>query len=198
MRDDAAPRLSAVRSSRWLVLPCLLAVVVLALAIALVVVRHQDGRPRAEVGARLHQERQEEPLDHSAEVVVPWARLEVGVERPREELPDIAGGPANLRAPDDGSFVRVQVHVAEEAPAAGVQDPMPVDLVLRADGRDYPLTVVGGLVLDPEALTEQGGEVWVAVEGQPEDLEVRLSVGDEIHVVRPDGTVETGRSEGGR
>jgi len=195
MRDDAAPRPSAVRSSRWL-LPCLLAVVVLALAVALVVVRNQDGRPRADVGALLHQEAQEESLDHSAEVVVPWAGLDIGVEGPREELPDVAGVPANLRAPDDGSFVRVQARVAEEAPAGDVRDPEEVYLVLRADGRDYPLTVTGGLSLDPEAPTEQGGELWIAVEGQPEDLEVRVSVGDERHVVRADGTVESGRSEG--
>ena len=68
-------------------------------------------------------------------------------------------------------------------------------VVLRADGRDYPLSVPGGIVLDPNGPLAQGGGRWVAVDGAPTDLEVRVTVDGVTQVVdAADGSVEAGQA----
>lgn len=179
------------------VLAALVAVVV-GLAAALVLLGVHDPRPRAAVGEVLDHPFQEDDLPHRGEVLLPWARLEVGASPATDELPDLLGAEANLRAPDGGSFVRVAVDLPEDfgIPLAAVAAPYveEIEVVLRADGRDYVVDGPGGMVLDPNGPLGQGGSRWVAVAGHPEDLEVRVSVDGVTQTVdAADGSVSTDR-----
>ena len=177
----------------------LMAAIVLALSVALVVVRAQDGRPRAEAGDVFDHPFQEDPLPHRGEVLLPWARTQVGAGEPRTELPDVLGAAPTVRAPDGGSFVRVEVALEEDyaIPLTALASPYveQSEVVLRADGRDYPLSVPGGLVLDPNGPIGQDGGRWIAVEGEPTDLEVRVTVDGVTQVVdAADGSVDAGQA----
>lgn len=175
------------------------AVVVAALAVVLVVLKNQDDRPHAEVGDVFGHPTATDPLPHRGEVLLPWARLQVGAGEPRQELPDLFGAQSNVQAPEDGSFVQVEASLADDyqVPMAALAAPytQQIEVVLRADGRDYPLTGPGGLTLDPNGPLPQGGTRWVAVEGEPTDLEVRVTVDGLTQVVdASDGSVEAGRA----
>ena len=192
--DDEGSR----RRSLWPVVAAL-AVVVAALAATLVVLKAQDPRPRAAVGEVLDHPFQEDPLPHAGQVLLPWARVQVAAGEPRQELPEVLGAPSPLQAPDGGSFVRVDVSLEEDfaLPLAAVATPysQETEVVLRADGRDYPLSGRGGLVLDPGLPGPQGGSRWVAVAGEPSDLEVRVTVDGETQTVdASDGSVDAGRA----
>ncbi|WP_134742200.1 hypothetical protein [Nocardioides sp. 503] len=179
-------------------LVAVLAVVVLGLSVALVVVRTgEDDRPRAEVGQLFDVPFEEDALPHYGEVLLPWARTKAGAGSTREELPDLVGAEANVRAPEGGRFVRVEVKLEEDyiIPLSSIGRPysQETEVVLRADGRDYPVSGRDGLVLDPNGPLQQGGAVWVAVDGDPSDLEVRVTVDGVTQVVdASDGSVENG------
>ncbi|MCD4534188.1 hypothetical protein LRP67_08855 [Nocardioides sp. cx-169] len=188
------------RRSLWRVV-VVLTVVVLSLAATLVAVRAQDSRPRAAVGDVFGHPFSEDPLPHPGEVLLPWARIQVAAGQVSEELPDLLGAEPTVRAPEGGSFVRVEVNLAEDyriplsaVSAAYVGD---TEIVLRADGRDYPLSVPGGLSMEPSGPLQQDGGRWVAVEGEPEELEVLVTVAGLTQVVdAADGSVEAGRAAG--
>lgn len=196
-RADPLPR-GPKQRSLWSVV-AMLAAVVVALSVALAVVRAQDGRPRAEVGDLFDFPFQEEPLPHRGQVLLPWARTEVGASGPRQELPDLLGAEPTVGPPDGGSFVRVELEVEEDyaivSAAAGTSYAQEAEVVLRADGRDYPLSGPGGLVLDPDTPLARTESVWVAVEGEPSDLEVHVTVDGVTQVVdAADGSVDAGRA----
>lgn len=176
-----------------------LAAVVLVLTVALVALRARDDRPRAEVGDVFGQPTSQDPLPHLGQVLLPWARTQVGAGEVREELPEILGSEPTVRAPEGGSFVRVEVDLEEDfqIPLSAVAAPyvQETEVVLRADGRDYPLSGPGGIVLDPNGPYGQGGSIWVAVEGEPTDLEVHVTVDGSTQVVdASDGSVDAGRA----
>lgn len=175
-----------------------LLIVSLVVAGAVVGTTSYDGRPHAAVGEIFDHPFQEDPLPDRGEVLLPWARVQVGVASPRDELPDLLGAEANLQAPAGGSFVRVDVVLAEDfmIPLAAVALPYveETSVVLRADGRDYPMTGDGGIVLDPNGPAGQAGTRWVAVEGEPADLEVRVTVDGQTQVVAGEGSAELGRA----
>ncbi|WP_193607345.1 hypothetical protein [Nocardioides lijunqiniae] len=195
----AAPTLGRRRRSLW-PLVAALTVVVVALAVALVVVRSvDDDRPRAAVGQLFDSPFQQDDLADYGEVLLPWARTKTGAGDVREELPDLLGAAANVRAPEGGRFVRVEVKLEKDyqIPLSAIARPyaQETEVVLRADGRDYPVTGRGGLVLDPNGPLQQGGGRWVAVEGDPTDLEVRVTVDGVTQVVdASDGSVEAGQA----
>ncbi|MBM9460745.1 hypothetical protein JK386_12595 [Nocardioides sp. zg-536] len=194
----ASPR--AERRNLWPVV-ALLAVLVVGLSATLVVVRPgEDDRPRAEIGQLFEVPFAEDELSHYGQVLLPWARTKVGAGAPREELPDLLGEQANVRAPEGGRFVPVEVKLEEDyaIPLSSVGRPyvQQTEVVLRADGRDYPLSGRDGLVLDPEGRGPQGGGVWVAVDGDPTELEVRVTVDGVTQVVHAsDGSVEGGQAD---
>ena len=106
-----------------------------------------------------------------------------------------------MQAPDGGSFVLVEVELQDDypIPLTSVRSgyTQETEMVLHADGRDYPLTGPGGLVLDPNRPFRQGGNVWVAVEGEPTDMEVRVTVDGVTQVVdTSDGSVDAGQAAG--
>lgn len=176
-----------------------LTVVVVALTVALVVVRAQDDRPHAAVGDTFAAPYSEGTLPHLGEVLLPWAHAQVGAGEPQAELPDLLGADANVQAPDGGSFVRVDVDVdlQDLIPVAAVATPFAqeTEVVLRADGRDYLLSVPGGLEISPNGAYDQDGARWVAVDGEPSDLEVRITVDGVTQVVdASDGSVEAGQA----
>ncbi|WP_056687500.1 hypothetical protein [Nocardioides sp. Root140] len=179
-----------------LFLPVVLGLVVLALAVAVVVVKKSDDRPRAEVGD-VFANPGGGAVKHRGEVFLPWIRLEVGAGEPRDELPDLLGADANVRAPKGGSFVQVQARNTGGVLLSTVTWPYTADveLLLRADGTDYSLSGPGGLnytAADPNSTSE---ERWVAVKGHPKDLAVVVRIGDEEQVVdASDGSVELGRA----
>ncbi|MBC9731940.1 hypothetical protein [Nocardioides marmotae] len=183
-------------------LVALLAVLVVGLSAALVVVRAgEDDRPRAQVGQLFDVPFAEDDLPHYGQVLLPWARTKAGAGAPREELPDLLGAEANVRAPEGGRFVRVEVKLEEDysIPLSSIGRPyaQETEVVLRADGRDYPLSGPDGLVLDPDGPFQQGGGVWVAVDGNPTELEVRVTVDGLTQVVHAsDGAVESGQAAG--
>jgi hypothetical protein len=173
------------------------AALVAALVVTLVVVVRHDDRPAAAVGAVYDPVSQQDPLPHPAEVLLPWARVEVGAEGPHAELPDLLGGEANVRAPEGGSFVRVDVDLPKDylQPFVATSSLFTgeTDVVLRADGREYPLNGPDGLGIDVTGPYDQGGTRWVAVEGEPTDLEVLVTVDGVTQVVdAADGSVDTG------
>lgn len=195
-----APAPSPLRKRSLWPLVALLTVVVVGLAVALIVVRGTaDDRPRAAVGQVFSAPFAEDDLPHYGEVLLPWARTKTGAGAAREELPDLLGAKANVRAPEGGRFVRVEVKLEKDyiIPLSAVGRPytQKTEVVLRADGRDYPVSGRDGLVLDPNGPLQQGGGVWVAVEGDPKDLEVRVTTDGVSQVLdASDGSVEAGRA----
>lgn len=175
-------------------LPWVLALLVLVLAVALFVAGRADARPRAAVCDVFGKEEAEDPLHDTGEVLIPWARLDVGVGAPTDELPELRGAPSTLAAPEGGSFVRVQARVAEQIPTFVTRQPYvtQVDLVLHADGRDHPVSSPGNLDFDPNGTDTRGGDRWAAVEGHPKDLEVRVTVNGQTQAVDADGKVDAG------
>jgi hypothetical protein len=124
--------------------------------------------------------------------------VQIGVGEPQPALPDLLGAEPNVRAPAGGSFVRVDVTLVEggRLPLAAVAAPFAqeTEVVLRAAGRDYLVNGPGGIVVDPNGLFDRGGSRWVAVDGTPRDLEVRVTVDGVTQVVAADGSVDAGRA----
>ncbi len=118
------------------------------------------------------------------------------VSEPQDDLPDLLGARPNVQAPEDGSFVRVEVNAKESFPLTVISARYvsEVELVLRADGTDYPLSGRGGIVLDPAGTNPRSEDRWVAVQGHPEDLSVVVRLDGEEQVVdASDGSVDPGR-----
>jgi hypothetical protein len=185
------------RERSTLVVIGVLAVAVATLAVTLVV-RTADERPRARVGDVFLAQQTDEESD-TTEVLVPWARLEVAVGDPVSELPGSNDDTeALVRPPDGGSFVRVDVRTADDAaqiPLAAMSSPFvgSAEVVLTADGRDYPVTDRGLDLRASAEVTTFGGTAWVAVEGEPTDLSVAVTVDGQTQVVAG-GKVEPGRA----
>lgn len=180
-------------------LPLILALIVVGLTVALKVVNESNHRPRAHVGEVFDYPYHESPLPRSGELVVPWARLEVSAGQAEDELPDISGAEANVRAPAGGSFVRVDVRGKGDIVFAAIAAPNEpdVDLLLRADDKDYPLFGPGGLDVGDHNFTSFDDAIWVAVEGHPKDLAVVVRIGSEEQILNAsDGSVELGRAAG--
>lgn len=177
---------------------------VLALALALTVATMAEGddpRPRAVAGDVLDPPYSHEPLPVSGRVVLPWQHLDVAVGTPQGQLPDIGGDPADIGPPEDGAFVRVDARPALDGqiPLVATSRPLQseVEVVLRADGVEYPLSGGGGLELDPnDPVSGTGGTRWVAVPGEPTDLEVAVLVDGQEQTVHADGTVTARRAAG--
>lgn len=190
--------------SWWRVVATLGIGTVIALALALAITTMSEGsdpRPVAAIGSVHDLPFAEDDLPHPGVVSLPWQRIEVAVGDPQGQLPPIHGEAADIAPPEGGSFVRVDARsVADSQLAfAAIDRPLQVDveIVLRADGAEYPLSGPGGLDFDPNDtfLPATGGR-WVAVPGHPSDLEVAVLVDDQEQTVQQDGSVDHGRATG--
>lgn len=129
-------------------------------------------------------------LGGADEVLLPWARLEVRTGPAVTELaPD--SGSAQLAAPAGGSLVPLRVDLdlerSPELPTVPGSAPVTASAVLRAGGRDYPLTDPGGLDLGPwEPGEPLSTLVWVAVDGEPDDVRVAVDVDGQTQVAGGD------------
>ncbi|WP_067433549.1 hypothetical protein [Nocardioides jensenii] len=178
-------------------LPGLIGFVVIAIAVGIAIVRQIDDRPRAEPGAVFLNPDTQNPLPNAGTVVFPWARLSVATAAPRDELPDGLRESTGVRAPEGGSFVRVQL--TDLGTIAFAESSRPyladVDVLLRANGADHTLSGPDGLDLDRAGLPDTRNDVWVAVEGHPQDLAVVVRIGGEEQVVdTSDGSADLGRA----
>lgn len=129
-------------------------------------------------------------LGEADDLLLPWARLEV---RTGPAVTDLAtdSGSAPLDPPAGGSLVPVDVTLdLEGSPQLTTvpgSAPATAEAVLRAGGRDYPLTGPGGLDLGPwEPGEPQSKLVWVAVDGEPDDVRVAVDVDGRAQVVGGD------------
>ena len=185
----------ATRRLRWL-LPA-------AVAVALVVAggvawARADTRPHAEAGQVFDPAFQQDELGTGADVLLPWVRAEIAVGKPRDELPDTLGAEPNLRAPDGGAFVQVQVNIdTENLIPLYLDSPGPVgraELVLTDGDHRYPLThVPGGFHLDAAAPELGLLQRYLAVEGSPEHWSVEVDYDGQTWVVDlDDGTSDPG------
>ena len=169
--------------SWWRVVATLAVGTVIALVLALAVTTLGEGgdpRPVADVGHVYDHPFAEDELPHAGEVSLPWERIEVAVGTPQRELPTILNDAAQLAFAATGRPLQVGVEV-----------------VLRADGAEYPLSGPGGLRFDPnDAFVGSTGSRWVAVPGRPSELEVAVLVDGEEQTVHADGTVSSGRATG--
>lgn len=190
--------------SWWRVVATLAVGTVIALVLALAVTTLGEGgdpRPVADVGHVYDHPFAEDELPHAGEVSLPWERIEVAVGTPQRELPTILNDAVDVAPPEGGSFVRVDARAAEPAQLAFAATGRPlqvgVEVVLRADGAEYPLSGPGGLRFDPnDAFVGSTGSRWVAVPGRPSELEVAVLVDGEEQTVHADGTVSAGRATG--
>lgn len=188
--------------SWWWLVATMASGAVLALTLSLAVATMDEGddpRPRAVAGDVLDPPYSHDPLPVSGRVVLPWQHVDVAIGAPQEQLPDIGGDPADVGPPEDGGFVRVDARPALDGqiPLVATTRPLQseVELVLRADGVEYPLSGKGGLELDPnDPSSGAGGTRWVAVPGEPTDLEVAVLVEGQEQTVRADGTVTARRA----
>lgn len=202
MPVDRRPPSASEAPSWWALVTTLATGTAIALLLAVGMATMSEGgetRPRAEVGDVLDHPFADEDEGETATVLLPWQRVDVSVGPVRTELPEIAGGPADVAAPEGGRFVRVDVRPMTDVQPSYFATAIPrrssAELVLTADGRDHPLDSAAGLTLDPgDAASLRGGTRWVAVEGHPSDLELRVITDGQEQSVRPDGSVTHGRA----
>lgn len=203
MPADSRPlRSSSEAPSWWALVTTLASGTALALLLALGMATMSEAgetRPRAEVGDVLTHPYADEVEGKTATVLLPWQQVQVSVGPVREELPEFSGAPSDVAAPEGGRFVRVEVRpVTDTQPSYFVTDRQrrtSAELVLSVDGTDHPLDSDSGLALDPgDAESLRGGTRWVAVEGDPSDLELRVITDGQVQSVRPDGSVRRGRA----
>lgn len=190
--------------SRWSLVTVAAAAIAVVLALPLAATgldALREDRPRAVEGQVFDQPRADEALSETGTVFLPWARLSVAVTGPRSELPEIGSAPSDVAPPDGGSFVRVEVGSTSEAevPLVGVRDSVDAhaEVVLVADGEEYPVDGPTGLHLD----SEEGGVAsdpetrWVAVAGEPTDITVDVVVDGQVQTVDGDGDVTRRRAQ---
>lgn len=190
------------RPSWWWLAGTLGSGTAIALALALAVVTLDEGgesRPRAGAGSIFDNPYAEDPLPRRANVVLPWQHLDVAVGTPQGELPAALGERADVAPPEGGSFVRVDIEPTRqgEVPFIATARPLQtqVEVVLRADGAEYPLDPPGGIEIDVNApMSYSAADRWVAVPGRPSDIEVAVIVDGEEQTVHSDGTVTSGRA----
>lgn len=200
--DSRPPPSSSEAPSWWALVTTLAAGASVALLLALGVATMGEAgedRPRAEVGDVLTHPYADDVEGRAGTVLLPWQQVEISVGPVREELPETSGAPADVAAPEGGHFVRVEVRpVTDSQPSYVVterQRRSSAELVLSADGTDHPLDSDSGLALDPgDAASLAGGTRWVAVAGDPGDLELRVITDGQEQTVRPDGTVRQRRA----
>ena len=191
------------RPSPWSLLATLTAGTAVVLALALVVtigMQLTEDRPRASVGEVLRPQANE-PLPSDASTVhLPWGPVTVGVGEATDEIPETFGDHSLVAPPDGGSFVRVDLQPAPteggDVPFVATSKPgqAEAEVVLTADGTEYPLDGPDGLGVSPGSPAPVGAHSrWVAIDGHPSDLEVSVTVADEEQVVDVDGDVTRGR-----
>ena len=158
-----------------------------------------DARPQARAG-RLVVGDENVPSARSVEVREPWGRLEVAVGPPRRSLPaDVASTQGNIRPPDGGRFVGVEVSESSGSVEHRVAlPPYPrTHLSLVADGRSIPLetpTTAADPCFVPDCVGALTGDaVWVAVPGAATTLQVAAEFGGVTQTV----DVDTGTRHAG-
>lgn len=177
------------------------AALALSLAWAVTALKEEAAElPTATPGQVVDARSGEDPLPHPARVRLPWQQVDLAVGTPQPRLPDLGTAPADLRPPVGGSFVRVDsTSTPDPLPFVGVSRPLKttVEVVLRADGQEYPVSGPGGLRYDPNTpWTTQTRTRWVAVDGTPEDVELAVVVDGREQTVRSDGSVDLGQAAG--
>ncbi|WP_157074996.1 hypothetical protein [Janibacter limosus] len=190
--------------SWWRVVATLAVGTVIALALALAMATMSEGgdpRPVAAIGSVHDFPFAEDELPHRGVVSLPWQRIEVAVGDPQGQLPPLQGDAADIAPPEGGSFVRVDARRVDSSQLAFAAIGRPlqveVEIVLHADGAEYPLSGPGGLGFDANgADLPSTGSRWVAVPGHPTDLEVAVLVDGEEQTVHQDGSVDAGRASG--
>lgn len=175
--------------SRAVVRVTVLAVVVVGACAGLVFWWLHDDRPRAEVGATVAApEATDRIIGLSSELTLPFGEYQVLLSESLQELPPpcCLDEPVDLRAPEGGSFVGVEVTLdltgtREPLVEPGATPPAPaLTLVVERPGLepetvDYPVTV------PPDAwernnLANVPIRTYVAIDGRPEIDEVALRV----------------------
>ena len=198
------PTDTAAGFSRWSLVTVAAAVVAVVLAVPLVAMGIDalgEDRPRAAEGQVFDPPLGDDPLRETETVFLPWDRLSVAVSGPRSELPTIGDAPSDVAPPDGGSFVRVEVGSTSEAevPFVGVRDAADTqaEVVLVADGEEYPVDGATGLHLDSEegGVTDDPETRWVAVAGEPTDISVDVVVDGQVQTVDGDGGVNRRRAQ---
>lgn len=179
----------------------LLAVLVIALTAVLAVGDEDEQEPtlpRAEAGDVLRQIGQAEPPRVMTDAWLPWARVRIGASEPVDALPNVRmDATPVVRAPEGGSFVRVLLLVEARYPftTVGSTEKPAVELVLRADGKEYPVMDSDSWGFSPRPTLTGHGDRWVAVDGHPVELELLLTVDGETQVIDAvAGTIDAGRA----
>lgn len=189
---------------RWSLMAILMAGTAVVLALALVVtigMRLAEDRPRASAGEVIRPEGNVPLPSDAATVHLPWGPVSVAVGEATDEVPEVFGDHSLVAPPDGGSFVRVDLQPAPKKdgalPFVATSKPWQAEaeVVLTADGTEYPLDGPEGLGVSPGLPAPIGAHSrWVAVDGRPSDLEVTVTVAGEEQVVDVDGDVTRGRS----
>lgn len=156
---------------RKLIWPLALVLVIAALAGGGVwLSQRSEGGLKA--GTLVSETASEAMVGRTAEVRVPWGRLQVTVSEPIAETVD------GKQAGDGSSFVGVQVSldgpedllVADRVPDGALQDPT---FTLVADEKEYLLEGLTGWVADDE-IAQVARREYVAVKGQPKAISLRV------------------------
>ena len=189
----------------WSLVAILAAGTVVALALTLVatvVTRLGEDRPRASAGDIVRPEGSGPLPSDAVTVDLPWGPVSVAVGGATDEVPEELGDGSLIAPPDGGSFVRVDL---QPSPTKGGGHPFVstgstwqsrAEVVLTADGTDYPVDGPDGLGVGPGSPAPTGAPSrWVAVDGHPSDLSVTVTVAGEDQVVAADGTVTRGKAE---
>lgn len=192
-------------SVRWTLAAAVAAgtAVVLALTLAATITtRLGEDRPRASAGEVILPT-DYEPVPSDAERVnLPWGAVSVAVGDVTDEVPEALGDQSLVAPPDGGSFVRVVLQPTQKkgGPSPFVSTGRPwqsrAEVVLTADGTEYPLDGPDGLGVAPGFPAPAGGHSrWVAVDGDPSDLSVTITVAGQEQVVDADGSVSRGKAD---
>lgn len=147
--------------------------------------------PRADVGWVLVGAEQGDDA-FSEEIRLPWAEATVSVGAPRQA---IGSADDRLRAPEDGSLVRVSLEFGD-----ALSRPLRRDVPLSAPSvelvvgeRSYPLVgLAEGAVLGGDSYLMTSFSRTVAVAGSDPDVAVRITLDGESMTVSADG-VDAGR-----
>lgn len=192
------------RRSRWSLLATVAVVTaaVLGLALAIVVGSHlREDLPRAEPGDILVPPVAADISSRAGTVSLPWQPMSLTVGEPTDELPEALSDRALVAPPEDGSLVPVDFQPAKVkgGPPPFVSQGTPwqakAEVVLTADGKEYPLDGPDGLgvsAVAPQAPINVSR--WVAVEGRPTDVAVTVTVDGQQQTVDTDGDVERGKA----
>lgn len=189
---------------RWTLIAAVAAGTAVLLAVALAVTiagRLGEDRPRASVGEIILPPDHEPVPSDAGTVDLPWGSVSVSVGDVTDEVPEALEGRSAVAPPDGGSFVRVTLQPTQkkEGPPPFVHTGKPwqsrAEVVLTADDEEYRIDGRDGLEVTPDSPTPKGGHSrWVAVDGDPSDLSVTVTVDGEEQVIEADGSVSRGKA----